>query len=188
MKIDTPAFKKLARRVEALDKMLSQHPMANDPELPGLLELHARRRDLSLQRKMAQRRVRDASGMIMREELSQRMRVLRRLGYISDDGVVKEKGKVACEMQTAHELVATELIFNGTVSEMDDANLVALTSALVWREERPHQGHQAHAEREGRSDETAGRRTRVREARERVQDARGRQRIRGIVPTGASWR
>ena len=61
------------------------------------------------------------------------MRVLRRLGYISDDGVVKEKGKVACEMQTAHELVATELIFNGTVSEMDDANLVALTSALVWR-------------------------------------------------------
>ena len=134
MKIDTPAFKKLARRVEALDKMLSQHPMANDPELPGLLELHARRRDLSLQRKMAQRRVRDASGMIMREELSQRMRVLRRLGYISDDGVVKEKGKVACEMQTAHELVATELIFNGTVSEMDDANLVALTSALVWRE------------------------------------------------------
>ena len=38
--------------------------------------------------------IKAAETMILKEELKQRMRVLRRLGYISEDGVVSTKGHV----------------------------------------------------------------------------------------------
>ena len=44
------------------------------------------------------------------------------------------KGKVACEMNTGDELVATELMFDGTFKELDVGSTVALVSALLWRE------------------------------------------------------
>ena len=42
-----------------------------------------------------------------------------------DEGVVLTKGRVACEMTSADELVATELIFNGTFKELDAVGLGA---------------------------------------------------------------
>lgn len=48
-----------------------------------------------------------------REEFQSRSRVLRRLGLINDDGVVQLKGRAACLIDTADELLVTELMFNG---------------------------------------------------------------------------
>ena len=39
--------------------------------------------------------------------------MLRRLGYVDSDGVVTVKGRAAAEIQSADELVLTELIFTG---------------------------------------------------------------------------
>ena len=52
--------------------------------------------------------------MIKADVLKRMRRVLRRLGYVSEDGVVTQKGRCACELAGADELIATELIFNGT--------------------------------------------------------------------------
>ena len=43
----------------------------------------------------AKREAKAAAGLIMREELRSRQRVLRRLGYISQEGVVTLKGRVS---------------------------------------------------------------------------------------------
>ena len=39
--------------------------------------------------------------------------MLRRLGHIDGEDVVQLKGRAACELDTADELLATELMFNG---------------------------------------------------------------------------
>jgi hypothetical protein len=38
--------------------------------------------------------VKDAEGLVLKKELQQQMRVLRRLGYLSDSGIVLKKGHV----------------------------------------------------------------------------------------------
>lgn len=51
-----------------------------------------------------------------REELKNRSRVLKRLGHINAEGVVQIKGRAACLIDTADELLVTELMFNGMCS------------------------------------------------------------------------
>lgn len=63
--------------------------------------------------KVLKRELKAAQGLIMRDELKGRQRVLRRLGYMDSEGVVTLKGRVACEIQTGDELVISEMIFNG---------------------------------------------------------------------------
>lgn len=48
-----------------------------------------------------------------RDELKNRSRVLKKLGHINADGVVQLKGRAACLIDTADELLVTELMFNG---------------------------------------------------------------------------
>jgi superfamily II RNA helicase len=46
--------------------------------------------------------------------------VLKRLGHINSEGVVQLKGRAACLIDTADELLITELMFNGMVfSELE---------------------------------------------------------------------
>ena len=68
------------------------------------------------------------------EELKGMKRVLRRLGMLNSDNVVEAKGRVACEVDSADELVITELIFNNSFSGMTVEQLVALCSCFVYGE------------------------------------------------------
>ncbi len=43
------------------------------------------------------------------------------------------QGRVACEINTADELLATELIFAGVLSELEPEEAIALLSALVFQ-------------------------------------------------------
>lgn len=57
--------------------------------------------------------------------------MLRKLGMIDGEGVVTVKGRAACEIDTADELLTTEMMFNGTFNGLDKHQLVALVSCLV---------------------------------------------------------
>lgn len=57
--------------------------------------------------------------------------MLRKLGHITKDTVVTDKGRAACEISTADELLTTELMFNGVFNSLDKHQLVALVSCLV---------------------------------------------------------
>ena len=135
MKVDSKRFRSLELKIKRLETMASTHPLRDDPTLPNLLATFARRRELHLAAQMARRAARDARGAIKRDELQKRLRVLRRLDHLHpDENVALVKGKVACEMNTGDELVATELMFDGTFKELDVGSTVALVSALLWRE------------------------------------------------------
>lgn len=52
------------------------------------------------------------------------LRILRRLEYTNEDNVIQTKGRTACEVNTADELLLTELIFNGIFNEMTSEQIV----------------------------------------------------------------
>ena len=61
-------------------------------------------------------------------------RVLRRLGYIDEFDVVMDKGRVACEINSADELLITELIYENVFSELTPQQCVALLASIVFQE------------------------------------------------------
>ncbi|KAJ1664552.1 Antiviral helicase ski2 [Coemansia sp. RSA 1813] len=60
-----------------------------------------------------------------------RLDVLKSLDYVDEMGNVQLKGRVACEMNAADELVLTELILDNTLAAFEPEEIVALISAFV---------------------------------------------------------
>lgn len=67
-------------------------------------------------------------------DYEQRIQVLKDLSFIDDSSRVELKGKVACEIHSADELVLTELILDNVLSAYEPAEIVALLSAFVFQE------------------------------------------------------
>ena len=140
MKVEGPEFRKLERRIEALETAVASHPLAASPDLPALLAALTRVNGLDRRAEVAEQQATSASQLILRVELKARRRVLRKLGYTDDDGVVQLKGRVAAEVASCDELVATELMFNGVFSELDPPGVAALASCLIWRDKAAGSG------------------------------------------------
>lgn len=62
------------------------------------------------------------------------MGVLKALRFVDENGTVTIKGRVACEINTADELILTELILENVLAEYDPAEIVALLSCFVFQE------------------------------------------------------
>lgn len=67
-------------------------------------------------------------------DFQQRLSVLKRLGYISEENVVQVKGRVACEINTCEEVVLTEMIFENVLANLEPEEIVAVLSALIFQE------------------------------------------------------
>lgn len=65
------------------------------------------------------------------DELKCRKRVLRRMAYCTASDVIELKGRVACELNGADELLMTEMIFNGLFNSLSVPQMVALISCFV---------------------------------------------------------
>jgi ATP-dependent RNA helicase DOB1 len=61
-------------------------------------------------------------------------KVLRRLGHVDANGVIQTKGRTACEINTANELVVVELIFTGVFNDLAVEQCVALLSCMTFDE------------------------------------------------------
>ncbi|KAI1634657.1 DSHCT domain-containing protein [Biscogniauxia mediterranea] len=67
-------------------------------------------------------------------DYEQRIQVLQDLSFIDMDSRIQLKGKVACEIHSADELVLTELILDNVLAEYEPAEIAALLSAFVFQE------------------------------------------------------
>ncbi|KAI8070677.1 NUC185 domain-containing protein [Gongronella butleri] len=67
-------------------------------------------------------------------DYQQRIDVLQQLAYIDDQGTVQLKGRVACEINSADELLLTELVLDNVFADFEPAEVVALLSAFVFQE------------------------------------------------------
>jgi len=60
--------------------------------------------------------------------------VLRRLGFLNEQGIVTQKGQVACEISSADELVATTLLYEGVFKSLSPEQIAALFSCFAFQE------------------------------------------------------
>ncbi|KUL89142.1 hypothetical protein ZTR_05967 [Talaromyces verruculosus] len=67
-------------------------------------------------------------------DYEQRVEVLKELGFVDAESRVMLKGKVACEIHSADELVLTELVLENVLAEYEPEEIVALLSAFVFQE------------------------------------------------------
>ena len=79
-------------------------------------------------------------GLALLPEYMQRLEVLKTLGYLDAACTVTLKGRVACEINTANELLTTELIFDNAFREMSPAQMAALMSCMVFQEKERQEG------------------------------------------------
>jgi len=77
-----------------------------------------------------------SQGMVMRDELKKMKRVLRQIGHVDAHGVIQTKGRTACEINTANELVVVELMFSGIFNDLSVEQCVALLSCLTFEDKR----------------------------------------------------
>ena len=67
-------------------------------------------------------------------DYEQRVEVLKDLSFVDSDTRILLKGKVACEIHSADELVLTELILDNVLAEYEPEETVALLSSFVFQE------------------------------------------------------
>lgn len=67
---------------------------------------------------------------LYKRETRARLRVLRSLGHITNEGIVTAKGRIAAEVEAVDELVLSELIFDGVFLSLTPQQIAALLSCL----------------------------------------------------------
>lgn len=108
--------------------------ISTDPDLPGLYDSYQRKKEVEDQIKGIKKQVTTAVSVLSREELRNRKRVLRRLGFTTQADVVDTKGRVACEISSGDPLLLTEMIFHGVFNDLSVSQIVALLSCFVFTE------------------------------------------------------
>nr|XP_043625192.1 DExH-box ATP-dependent RNA helicase DExH9 [Erigeron canadensis] len=134
MKVQSGSYRKAVRKIEALENLFEKHEVAKSPLIEQKLKVLHKKKEITAQIKTIKSSMRSTSALAFKDELKARKRVLRRLGFVTREDVVELKGKVACEISSADELVLTELMFNGVFKDIKIEEMVSLLSCFVWQE------------------------------------------------------
>ena len=122
----------IRQKQNMMNKMVSM-TVNQDPLLPEMLAIV--RSEKLLARRLARLASQTSNaGLAQLPEFNQRVVVLQRMGYLGHDRTVTMKGRVACEINSGDELVATELIYGGVLTDLEPEEAVSILSALVFQE------------------------------------------------------
>jgi ATP-dependent RNA helicase DOB1 len=122
------------KKIEVLESRLLSNSLHNSPRLPDLYSEYANKMALADKSKKIKKDIADALSITQLDELKNRKRVLRRLGFIDDADVVQLKARVACEISTGDELVLSELLFNRFFNELTPEQCAACLSCFIFEE------------------------------------------------------
>ncbi|OWB58419.1 hypothetical protein B5S28_g4449 [[Candida] boidinii] len=134
MKIDDVDFKNLIKKCEILESKLYSNSLINSNNLKELYNNYSNKISLENDIKNLELKINKVQSVIQLDDLKHRKRVLRRLGFITSNDIIELKGRVACEISTGDELLLTELIFNGTFTNLNPEQIAALLSCFVFQE------------------------------------------------------
>ncbi|KXZ50647.1 hypothetical protein GPECTOR_15g331 [Gonium pectorale] len=137
LKVADKAARKTQSKLESVEGLLAEHPLAAAlpaAELRGRLAALQRRGAADEAVAAARREAKAAASLILKDELKARQRVLRRLAYVDEEGVVTVKGRVAAGLSCGDELVLCELVFAGAFNAMSLEAMAAACSCFVYQE------------------------------------------------------
>jgi len=134
MKITDDSFSTLLNKIDILETKLAESPIHTSKEQSSLYQAYRTKEDAREKVDSLKKQLDDAHSVLQLDELKCRKRVLRRLGFTSNEDVVEKKGRVACEISTGDELLLTEMIFNGVFNDLTPEQCAALLSCFVFNE------------------------------------------------------
>jgi ATP-dependent RNA helicase DOB1 len=122
------------QKIEVLESRLLSNPLHNSPRLPELYDAYTSKVELLEKIKQTKKEITSALSVMQLDELKNRKRVLRRLGFVSESDVVQLKARVACEISTGDELLLSELLFNGFFNDLTPEQCAATLSCFIFEE------------------------------------------------------
>ncbi|EDW11632.1 uncharacterized protein Dmoj_GI13953 [Drosophila mojavensis] len=134
MNIKDGEFRKIMDTIAQFEQLLEAHPLHKSPELDRVHKRYIEKLKLQNEVKDLKAELKAARSLLQMDELKFRKRVLRRMGYCKPGDVIEFKGRVACELSSADELLITEMIFNGVFNDLTAPQAVALLSCFVCDE------------------------------------------------------
>jgi len=134
MNIKSEELAALVAAIAAEDQKLEASSLQGNARLPAYLQAFERKIKLQTQVQDLDKQVSQSRFMVMGDDLRSMKRVLRRLEFIDKDGVVQLKGRMACELTSADEVLMTEIVFQNVFADMEANNIIALISCLVFDE------------------------------------------------------
>jgi ATP-dependent RNA helicase DOB1 len=135
--IEDESFKTLMDRAAALTTRLAEHKLSTDfgdEDRLRLVQVYENKKDLEERARVVRDEARSCQTMSMKDELKKMKRVLKKLGHVDANGVIQTKGRTACEVNTANELVVVELIYTGVFKTLNVEQCVALLSSMTFDE------------------------------------------------------
>jgi len=134
LKIKEKSFKEIVKKNDLYEKRMKNHPMHKNPERKRLLDAYQRKDTACKDLDRAKSEVKKAKSLLQMADLKCMKRVLRRMGYSTAADVIEVKGRIACELSSADELLLTEMMFNGMFNEMSPEQCASILSCFVCDE------------------------------------------------------
>lgn len=123
-----PVDEVVGRRIQSLEDRMNFSALQSmsTAKRNAYFDLYQRKQLMKVKLEQLKQAESQSHLLMFRAELKKRMRVLRRLGHVSAEGVMLQKGSVAAEVESVDELLITELIFEGLFNELEPAACCAL--------------------------------------------------------------
>ncbi|XP_064625845.1 exosome RNA helicase MTR4-like [Lineus longissimus] len=134
MNIKERGLKDIIKKTEAFEHRMYSHTLHKNPKLDELYSLYQKKMKVGQDIKASKQDLKKKRSLLHMDELKCMKRVLRRLGYATAQDVIELKGRVACEISSCDELLATELLFNGVFNDITPAQCCSLLSCFVFGE------------------------------------------------------
>lgn len=137
MGITDVKFVQTYKSLGALRKKFQSHALYSEAdaqknsELTAKIDIFEQKSNLLATAAELKEKIQSSELTKFRDDLKARSKVLKKLGHVDKEGVVLTKGRAACEIDTADELLVTELMFNGVFHGLNPHELVALASCFM---------------------------------------------------------
>ncbi|KAH3731542.1 DEAD/DEAH box helicase, partial [Pelomyxa schiedti] len=131
MQIEDPTFRGIIRKIESLEDKLLSNPKFESQVVQDNYQKFHQRVKIDNELRTLKHTLKSANEIVLKSDLRNMKRVLRRLGYTNAEDVIETKGRVACEISAGNELLITELMFAGLFNELPLDAMVSLLSCFI---------------------------------------------------------
>ncbi|CAM9232038.1 unnamed protein product [Sphacelaria rigidula] len=132
LKIQEMRFSESSAELRQVLESRAQSKCHTCPKLAEQYGLHEKRDRLQRRVDLLQHAL-SSEALSLFPDFQQRLGVLRSLGYV-EGNTVQLKGRVACEINTCDELIATEMVFENVLENLDPPEIAGILSALIFQE------------------------------------------------------
>ncbi|KAA6374174.1 MAG: putative DExH-box ATP-dependent RNA helicase DExH10, partial [Streblomastix strix] len=122
MEIDDDAFKEILLRIQLVERELQTKTEYHTNEMKTA-QIQAQERYIAKSKKM-----------ILEDELIAMTAVLKRYQLLDSSGLVTNKGRCGCEINSVNEIIMTELLFSGLFNQLDEPQIVSLLSCMLLQD------------------------------------------------------